>query len=207
MEVELPERDQSNPAGDAFGRDDAGGAWGDRDLLEGVRRRDSDALARFFDATFPSVYNLAFRLSGNREAAEDITQEVFLKVFRAADRLDVNRNPRPWLTTIIYNACRDAARRRSARPEDAVDAVGIGERHEAGATPEDVLEERERMQLVERALRQLDEEFRTVVILRDYCGFSHDQIADIVGASHDAARKRYSRALSRMGEIIKGLEG
>jgi RNA polymerase sigma-70 factor (ECF subfamily) len=206
MEVELPGPDQSNSVGDAFGRGDAGGAWGDRDLLEGVRRRDNDALARFFDETFPYVYNLAFRFTWNREAAEDVAQEVFLKVHRAADRLDVNRNPRPWLTTITYNACRDAARRRSSRPEDTVDAMEIGERLEAGATPEDVLEERERVQLVERALRELDEEFRTVVLLRDYCGFSHEQIADVVEASHDAVRKRYSRALSRMGEIIKGFE-
>lgn len=185
----------------------AGEAWGDRNLLEGVQRRDGEALSRFFDMSFPYVYSVAFRLTGNREAAEDVAQEVFLKVYRAADRLDVDRNPRPWLTTITYNACRDAARRIAARPEDAVDASVIGERYEGGSTPADALEAREREELVERALRELDEGLRTIVLLRDYCGCSHEEIAEIVGASHGAVRKRYSRALTRMGEIIRGYEG
>jgi len=203
----VPERDQSSSAGEAFGRlGGAGDVWGDRKLLEGVQRRDGDALARFFDAVFPYVYSLAYRLTGNREAAEDVAQEVFLKVYRAADRLDVDRNPRPWITTITYNAVRDAARRSAARPEDAVDATVIGERAEASATPADALDARERERLVERALGELDEGLRTMVLLRDYCGFSHEEIAEIVDASHDAVRKRYSRALARLGEIIRGFE-
>lgn len=204
----MPERDQSSPTGGAFGRTSgASDTWGDRDLLEGVRRRDDAALAEFFDKTFPYVYSVACRLMGNREAAQDVTQEVFLKVYRAADRLDVDRNPRPWLTTITYNACRDAGRRIAARPEDTMDASVIGERYEAGGTPAETLDQREREQLVERALGELDEGLRVIVVMRDYCGFSHEEIADIVDASHDAVRKRYSRALARMGEIIRGFEG
>jgi RNA polymerase sigma-70 factor (ECF subfamily) len=203
----LPEHDPSRHTGDEFVRASASAdAWADRDLLEGVRRRDADALGRFFDAAFPYVYNLAYRLVGNREAAEDIAQEVFLKVHRAADRIDPARNARPWVTTITYNAVRDAARRTSARPEDATDPATIGERARAQGTPDDELRRKQSGELVERALLALDETQRTIVLLFDFCGVSHAEIAEIVGASHDAVRKRYSRALKQMWEYIGSLE-
>jgi RNA polymerase sigma-70 factor (ECF subfamily) len=171
----------------------------------GVSRRDPGALAAFFDAAFPYVYNLALRLTGDSHAAEDVTQEVFLKVHRAADRLDPDRHPRPWITTITYNAVRDVARRRSTRPEDPVDAGEIGERNpSAPDTPEDALLRREREQMLEKALSELDEQSRAVVILHDFGGHSHEEIAEIIDASHAAVRKRYSRALQRMAEIIRG---
>lgn len=178
--------------------------WTDRAVLEGVRRRDPDAMGRFFDVAFPYVYGLAYRLLGDHHTSEDVAQDVFLKVYRAADRLDVERHPKPWITTITYNACRDAARRGAARPEDATDPATVGERISTAGDPSEELEGREREQLVERALRGLDEASRAVVILYDYCGYSHEEIATIVDASHAAVRKRYSRALKRMGELIRG---
>jgi RNA polymerase sigma factor (sigma-70 family) len=200
MEVDVPEPGHDNSAGRSREEE-----WVGRDVLEGVKRRDTDALGKFFDAALPYVYSLAYRLTGDSHAAEDVAQEVFLKVHRAADRLDVERHPRPWITTITYNACRDVARRRSARPEHAVDATEIGERHESPGTPEDELLRRERERLLERALGELDEESRAVVVLHDFGGHSHEEIAEIVDASHAAVRKRYSRALGRLREIIRGL--
>src|SRR5689334_12157501 len=60
----------------------------DREVLEAFRRRESAALETFFDHYFDLVFGLVLRLLGNRTAAEDVTQEVFFKVYRAADRLD-----------------------------------------------------------------------------------------------------------------------
>jgi RNA polymerase sigma factor (sigma-70 family) len=177
--------------------------WEDSQLLSGVRRRDADALARFFDVAFPYVYSLAYRLTGHREASEDIAQEVFLKVYRAADRLDVNRHAKPWITTITYNACRDVARRAARRPETSTDADPPVEVLQSNETPEDVFAKRERVRLVEAALRELDDLSRTVVILHDFCGSAHGEIAAIIGASEANVRKRYSRALSRMAKTIK----
>jgi RNA polymerase sigma-70 factor (ECF subfamily) len=180
-------------------------AWVDPDTLGGVRRRDPQSLARFFDLAFPYVYNLAFRLVGNKEAAEDVTQDVFVKVYQAADRLQTDRHPKPWLTTITYNRCRDLARRAAARPEVPDDGNVIGERSADASTPEDVILREERRRLTERALSALDEELRAVVILHDFCGMTHESIAEIMELGAAAVRKRYSRALKRMAEIIKGL--
>jgi len=181
-------------------------AWGNTEFLEGVRSRDADALARFFDMAFPYVYNLAFRLVGNRELAEDVTQDVFAKVYRAADTLQVDRHPKPWLSTITYNTCRDAARRSAVRPESLEDAATIGERSGDASSPEDVLLRKEREKMTEKALLELDVESRAVVILHDFWGTSHDDIAEILGLTHAAIRKRYSRALKHMAQTIKGLQ-
>jgi RNA polymerase sigma-70 factor (ECF subfamily) len=197
------------PTDDRSDRDPSGNvedAWGNPEFLEGVRGRDPKALAGFFDMAFPYVYNLAYRLMGNRELAEDVTQDVFVKVYQAADRLQVDRHAKPWLTTITYNTCRDTARRAAARPEALEDATIIGERSGDASSPEDVLLRKEREKLTEKALLELDEESRAVVILHDFSGTSHDDIAEIVGLTHAAVRKRYSRALKRMAQIIKGLQ-
>src|SRR5262252_9534060 len=82
---------------------DAGGAA----ELERVRARDPEALAAFFERHFDRVYGLVYRLLGDRTLAEDMTQEVFLKVHRAAHTIDPARDPAPWLATIAHNACRD----------------------------------------------------------------------------------------------------
>ena len=180
--------------------------WVDPDMLAGVRRRDPQALTRFFDVAFPYVYNLAFRLTGSKETAEDVAQDVFLKIYQAADRLETDRHPKPWVTTITYNTCRDVARRAASRPEVQEDGAVIAARPGDASTPEEVMLQREREKLTEQALIALDEELRAVVILHDYCGMTHENVAEIMELNPAAVRKRYSRALAKMAETIKGLQ-
>lgn len=177
--------------------------WSDQTLLEGVRRRDETALGKFFDLAFPYVYSLAYRLTHHKERAEDLTQEVFLKIYRAADRLETNLSAKPWVTTIVYNAVRDEARRSAARPELSTDAAEIGTREAGAETPEGALVRQEREAALEKALEQLDFESRVIVLLHSYCDHSHDAIAGLMGISHAAVRKRYSRALEQMTETVR----
>jgi RNA polymerase sigma-70 factor (ECF subfamily) len=179
-----------------------------REVLEGVRRRDPAALGRFYELTFDPIYALAFRLLGERSAAEDLTQEVYLRVYRAAERLDPGRDPLPWLRTIAANLARD--RWRSFAGKVASRSVSIDDRPGVGATlangratPEARTLAEERDRLVQEALGRLPPELREVVVLRDYEGLGHAEIARIVGATHAAVRKRYSRALAQLGELLK----
>ena len=153
------------------------GDWITRPVLEGVRSRDPGALAQFFDVAFPYVYNLALRLTRNQHAAEDVAQEVFLKIHRAADHLDVERGPKPWITTITYNAFRDSVRRQATRREEMMNGTTMGDFPTTNGTPEDALLRQERDRAVEKALGELDDSARTVVILYTYCDHSHEEIA------------------------------
>lgn len=179
----------------------------DRALLLKVRERDPGALGRFHERSFDLVYGLVYRLLGDRTLAEDATSEVFFKVYRAADRIDPERDPAPWLVTIATNVCRDlwrsGAYRMSRRSADVTDEAVADRLAARERTPEQQLISREREQAVQRALQQLPESLRLAVVLHDWQGLSHQEVAQITGVAHDAARKRYSRALAQLARLLK----
>jgi RNA polymerase sigma-70 factor (ECF subfamily) len=184
----------------------------DRAILEGVRRREPDALGAFYEHYFDTVYALTYRLLGNRAGAEDATQEVFYKLHRAAEQLDLERDPTAWVMTIALNACRSlwrsAAHRmevRSASIDEASDyRAPIADR---SPNPEEAREAAERERHVQEALMELPEEQRIIVILKDYQGLSHKRIAGLLDLGHDAVRKRYSRALAELSHKLRGRLG
>ena len=176
-------------------------------VLEKVRQRDPQALAALFDHHFRRIYNLAYRLLGEKTAAEDVTQEVFLKVHRAAHQLDVDRDPGPWLMTITANLCREKWRSREGRQAqqttslDAKPEVAEILPHGAAAPDSRVLD-KDRDRILGEALDKLPEAMRLVVVLHDLQGLTHEEISGIVGDEAAAVRKRYSRALTRLRELI-----
>ena len=176
--------------------------------LEGVRRRDPDALEAFFERHFDRVYALVYRLLGNRHSAQDAAQDVFLKIHRAAHTLDPRRDPEPWVTTIAYNVCRDLWRSgayRLSRHAVSIDdpAHGAGAFASRADDPERELIAAERKELVQDAINKLKEPLRAAVVLREYQGLSYEQIATVTGTSPIAARKRYSRALAELGKLLE----
>lgn len=201
----VPDGETSDPASASRGRDLPAPS---REELEKVRDRDPEALGRFFDLYFPYVYGLATRLLGNRTAAEDATQDIMIKVHRAIDRLDPDRDPGPWLTTIAYNVARDRWRsssnrmdRRSASIDDQPELAHV--LRDADPDPEQSALANEREALVQEALQKLPESAREAIVLHDYQGMTHERVAEMLGASHAAIRKRYSRALQSLGEILR----
>jgi len=180
--------------------------------LERVRARDPEALAAFFERYFDRVYGLVYRLLGDPTLAEDMTQEVFLKVHRAAHQIDPTRDPLPWLVTIAHNACRDLWRSSAwklTRRASSLDGDSpLAETLSRGTNdPERDALARERERLVQEALLKLPEPLRVAIVLHDYQGLGHDQIAAITGVNHAAVRKRYSRALAALGSLLKGTLG
>jgi RNA polymerase sigma-70 factor (ECF subfamily) len=178
--------------------------------LEGVRRREPEALASFFEQYFDRVYGLVYRLLGDRHLAQDATQEVFLKLHRAAHTLDPGRDPGPWITTIAYNVCRDLWRSgayRLSRQAVSIDdpAHGGGAFRSRADDPERELLTAERKEAVQAAIGRLPESLRAVVVLREYEGFSYERIAEMMGTSPVAARKRYSRALAELGKLLENM--
>jgi RNA polymerase sigma-70 factor (ECF subfamily) len=178
-----------------------------REELERVRDRDPEALGRFFDRYFDRIYGLAHRMLGDPNAAEDVSQEVFLKVHRAVDRLDVDRDPMPWLAAITANACRELWRgkhhKAAGRSVPLDDLADWERRHPvSGDSPERDLLSAERAAVVQGAIRELPEKLREVLVLHDWEGLSHQEIAERLDASYAAIRKRYSRALAALAKRL-----
>lgn len=144
---------------------------------------------------------------GNRHLAEDVTQEVFLKVHRAIHRLDPARDPSAWLVAIAANACRDLWRsgaHRLALRQTPIEDETLRDATSPLEGPEGALLTREREQMVQEAIEGLPPALRLAVLLHDYAGLAHDEVAVITGVRGAAARKRYSRALQLLARQLRG---
>jgi RNA polymerase sigma-70 factor (ECF subfamily) len=165
-------------------------------------------MGAFFDAYFDRVFGLVYRMLGDRTLAEDAAQEVFLKVHRGAHMLDPTRDPGPWVSTIATNVCRDLWRSGAYRLSHSAlsfdDTPGLKDSLPSqGRSPEGEALASERTRLVQEAIQMLREPLREVLVLREYEGLGYDEIAAMTGLNEAAVRKRYSRALSEMGKLLK----
>jgi RNA polymerase sigma-70 factor, ECF subfamily len=176
-----------------------------------VRRLEPEALGAFFDRYFHLIHGLAFRLLGNPAQAEDVCQDVFLRVHRGLYRLDTSRDPAPWLAAIVGNACREFWRGKHFQAgQQSVPIAEIGDWQDdhprSRETPESELVRSEQQRRVRHAILELPDQLREVVVLHDFQALTHQEIATATGASHDAIRKRHSRALARLAEALKERE-
>jgi RNA polymerase sigma-70 factor (ECF subfamily) len=179
-----------------------------RSTLEAVKRRDSGALGELFDAYFERLFSFACRLLGDRSVAQDVTQDLFFKVYKAAHQIDPERDPGPWLLTIAHNTCREYWRKRGRKVEghsQSLDADPVLTQTMANGSPdpERAALSSQRESLIQDALMELSQPLRTVVVLYDIEGMTHKEIAGLLSTTPTAVRKRYSRALSRLREHLQ----
>ena len=139
------------------------------------------------------------RWLGDRSSAEDLTQDVFLRVHQALPRYREGHDPWPWLVSIARNLLVDALRsaQRMERPTSDLEfEANQGE-------PSELVLRREKEDRVRRALARLPEDQRQTVLLRNFAGLSHAEIARQLGLSDLAVRKRYSRALATLARQLR----
>lgn len=178
----------------------------DADDLKRVQSGDPEALGRFFDHYSQRIFSLVCRFTGSVELGKDLTQEIFFKVRRHIGRLDLARDPAPWLYTVAVHACLDHRRSvwwRISRQSVPLDDAGIGsELASAEADPERALVAAEESRRIHAAIARLQPDLRMSVILHDLEQLPHEEIARILHLSHVAARKRHSRALRALAALL-----
>lgn len=149
------------------------------------------------------VYNLSYRLLGDPTAAEDLTQEVFLRVFRGLGRFRGEASVRTWIYRITLNAASNRrkrwkrrARRRHVALQDAVGAGGPVQEDllaDDAPDPERIARSSEIGRRVQDALDGLPSEFREAVVLRDIEGLSYEEIAESLGVAAGTVKSRIAR--------------
>ena len=151
----------------------------------------------------PAVYRyVRFRLP-TREAAEDVTSEVFLKALRALDRYDPERaSPRTWLIKIARNAVTDHLRSLKRRSSLHVSLDRVPDLVADAPSQEERLLRQERTELLLNAKRSLKLADQEILSLRYGAGLSNQELADFLGISHNAAGVRIHRALSRLRAAV-----
>ena len=149
----------------------------------------------------PRVYRLAYRLTGNRQDAEDLTQDVFVRVFRSLDRYEPGNFP-GWLHRITTNLFLDRVRRSSRIRMDRLGEGAEDRLLSAEVQPEAAVHDANFDPDIERALATLSDEFRVAVVLCDIEGLTYEEIADVLGVKLGTVRSRIHRGRSQLREAL-----
>jgi RNA polymerase sigma-70 factor, ECF subfamily len=155
----------------------------DEELMPLIADRDPEAFAVYYDRHGGAAYSLAYRIVGDRNAAEDVTQEAFISIWRSGARFDRTRGSvRAWTLGIVRNRAIDALRRSAGRaPKLTFDDEAILEQEPAPeSTEEEALRRRESDEL-RGVLRELPDDQSKVIQLAYFGGFTHAEIARMLG--------------------------
>ena len=175
----------------------------DSDLMRQVRGGRTAALATLFERHHARVYGYCLRMTGNRSTAEDLVQDVFMKMLKYKATFKDDSDLVPWMFGIARNSCLAHLKRRAndrlpaVEPtEEAAADVDADEPHDARQT-----------ELVRRALLRLPAERREVLVLSRYEYKSYDEIARVLDCSVGAVKVRVHRAMKQLREIYLDMTG
>lgn len=173
----------------------------DEALMERYRERGDEAAFAVLFGRYATRLHAFFSRFGDRGAADagDLVQKTFLHVHRARKDYQPGRLVRPWLYTIALNVRREEGRRRLRSREVAVDLQAPGAIREPSVAPS---ASSASDRLVQRALMQLSEIQREVIVLHWFDGLSFPEIAEMVGASLSAVKVRAHRAYGELRQIL-----
>lgn len=177
----------------------------DRALLASVRGGDRGAREVLAQRVGTSAYVFALQLTGGSETAHDVAQDSVLRFFQHIDRFDADRPLEPWLYQIVRNRVRDLSRRNRLRHHESLDVWLEGGRIEAAdptADPAGEAERRELRQQVWRAMSELTQAHREIIVLRDYHDLSYREIAEVLSIPQGTVMSRLHAARKSLREVI-----
>ena len=164
-----------------------------------VQRGDPRAFETIYDRHGGAAFSLAYRMVGNRPAAEDVVQESFLSIWRSRMRYQAERGSvRSWILGIVHHRTIDSLRRNLVHDKRRSSAEGIEERHEAPERTELEAVRRDEARSVRDALETLPGEQTRVIELAYFGGFTHTEIADMLGLPIGTVKGRMRLGLSKL---------
>ena len=194
----------------ATGREQA--AAEDLTLVRLVQRGDPEAFEALVERHQHHAYAVACRMLPGPEDAQDVCQEVFLKVHRGIRSFKEDASFATWLHRIVLNACASFHRRRgAAKRGSAVSLHRLGEEGQdfqvAGTSrgPEERASGRELRRAVQEAISALGDEYREVVVMRDLEGLSYEECAEALGVPTGTIRSRLHRARKELAWLLRDL--
>ena len=157
------------------------------------------------------LLNFVYRTIGDREKAEDLVQEVFIRVYRHLHRFDRSKKFSTWIYTIASNLAKNELRNRSRNPLVLFQTIKKNWQDEdrplqfedPASRPDDLYRKRHLRELVEESVAQLPEHHREVFVLRELEGKSYEEIADITSCNLGTVKSRLNRARNSFASIIE----
>jgi RNA polymerase sigma-70 factor (ECF subfamily) len=181
----------------------------DPELVQRCLAGDERAYRELIERYERQVYSVAMRMVRVSEDAEDLTQETFVRMFKALDRYDPARPFPAWLFTIAARLSIDQLRRRRVktvslfRSEPGSDEERVVEFADPGPGPEELAERREEQQSADRLIGSLPEHYRIVVVLRHHQGLSYEEISEALRLPLGTVKARIHRARALLKERLE----
>ena len=171
-------------------------------LVEAARGGEREAFDELVRRTYVDTYTLAVRLTGNEEDARDVVQEAYLRAWKGIGRFRGDAQFTTWLYRITANASytlvQKRRRRRTDPLETADEPVELSPEHQPEAAAESALA----MEQLSAAVEQLPPKLRSIVVLKDVYGLSHEAIAEELGISVAAAKVRLHRGRKKLRDVL-----
>ena len=180
--------------------------WDDETgLIERAKHGEEAAIAAIYDRYEKPIYSLVYRLMGNQDDAFDLTQDVFIKAFRAIDKTQPDLNLSAWLHRIASNACLDVLRRRKIvrwLPWDSEIHTNLTPAGDYDQ-PEQRLLRKETSEQVQAVLNKLTPKYRLCLVLREYQDMSCEEIGEVMNLSRAAVKSTLFRAREQFREVYE----
>jgi len=168
-------------------------------LIEEFRRGDSDSLETLIEGHWKKVFNFCWRLLGNREDAEEATQQTFIAAFRNMKKFRGDSSFKTWLFSIALNECRMSRRKNHPAAALSASANDI----EDTENPEDEFYDKERAALIRKALGRLPMRQRAVITLRINEELTFREIASALQCSVNSAKVNFQHGINRLKEMMR----
>ena len=179
----------------------------EKELIRRASRGDQSAFEALVDRWQKPVYHQALRMLNSPEDAADVTQEVFLKLWRSLPSFRGDSALSTWLYRLTDNAAIDLLRREKKRRGDL--SLDDGENPpplpaDGAPSPQEQAERREQQEVVAAALAQLSAEHRRVLVLRELDGLSYNEIGQLLDLASGTVKSRIARARLALAKILSG---
>lgn len=176
-------------------------------LMSAVACGDAAALAELVDRHKDAVYGTVSKMLGGHGDIEDISQQVFIRVWKSAKSYEPTAKFTTWLFTItrnlVFNETRRLGRKKTVSHDEMEEEFGVETVDQAALSPHDSLLEKELTRAVDRAIEGLSEKARMAVILRRYQDMPYEEIAGVLKVSVSAAKSLLFRARTQLREALQ----
>ena len=177
-------------------------------LIEQCLKGDEAAWETIVRQNWRKVFNVAYKFVGKHDEAEDLTQDIFLKIFKALATFDRRANFQTWIVSISRNLCIDHYRSVRKERQTIAREVDTGDLQPASSDrgPYQAAEHQDLRSLLRQALQALPATLRTAVVLRDLQELSYQEIADQLGLPEGTVKSRINRGRIELAHQVKRLQ-
>lgn len=179
-------------------------------LIEQSQKGNVEAFEELIKDHKKSAYNIALRVLRNVEDAEDISQEALIKVFKNIQSFNMQSTFKVWMYRIVVNTCLDFKRKKTIDAYSIDEPIKLDGNNEVYKEIEDntnnpdaMVEKKYNSKMVSEAVDKLEDDFKTIIILRDIKGFSYQEISEILSCNLGTVKSRINRARNNLKQIIE----